>query len=225
MSWTGTGIGRHGQPTARTATATAAATLRERLNQPPANRRFSRRPRGGGNEQSIHFAAWATNSLVNATDEQHKAIELVILHVDVMQKDQRTIKEYEIQYVDTQSILDTLGELGIITPRTTGTATGTRTGTTAQTAARPGQPAEGTAQSVMLLGAEGEGREITAQEPQIAVLGATNSLLIFATPRQHSAIAMVIAHTDRQRSRMFAPYVVYALETRIPPNWPTYSIN
>ncbi|NLW83434.1 MAG: hypothetical protein GXY41_03370 [Phycisphaerae bacterium] len=204
------------QPTSRTATAaaTAARTAQPAAGQPTVQQTTAR---GAGTNNPYISLRAATNSLlVNATDEQHKAIELVISHVDVMQKDQRTIKEYEIQYVDTQSILDTLGELGIITPRTTGTATGTRTGTTAQTAARPGQPAEGTAQSVMLLGAEGEGREITAQEPQIAVLGATNSLLIYATPRQHSAIAMVIAHTDRQRSRMFAPYVVYALENKDP---------
>ncbi|HDS85687.1 MAG TPA: hypothetical protein ENN97_10895, partial [Phycisphaerales bacterium] len=161
----------------------------------------------------------ATNSLlVNATEEQHKAIELVISHVDVTQKDQRTIREYEIQYVDTQMILDTLTDLGIISARSTAVTDGPRAGGAAgrATPQRQTQPdAEGTP-SMALPTPEGTEREITAAEPQIAVLPATNSLLIHATPRQHAAIAMVIAHADRQRERMFAPYMVYALENQDP---------
>lgn len=162
----------------------------------------------------------ATNSLlVNATEEQHKAIELVISHVDVTQKDQRTIREYEIQYVDTQMILDTLTDLGIISARSTAATDGPRAagGTTGRaTPQRQTQPDAEGAPPMALPTPEGTEREITAAEPQIAVLPATNSLLIHATPRQHAAIAMVIAHADRQRERMFAPYMVYALENQAP---------
>lgn len=162
----------------------------------------------------------ATNSLlVNAAEEQHKAIELVISYVDVTQKDQRTIREYEIQFVDTQMILDTLADLRIISPQTTEAASQTRGG--GATAARAGvqrsaQAEPEAAGPVSLPTPEGTEREITAAEPQIAVLPATNSLLIYATPRQHASIAMVIAHADRQRERTFAPYVVYALENQDP---------
>ena len=168
----------------------------------------------GSNDPYISLRAATNSLLVNASEEQHKAIELIISHVDVMQKDQRMIREYEIQYVDTQSILDTLGELGIITPRTT-----TPVGAAGRASAQPQQAAwaQGDAGGSMAIPtADGTEREITAQEPQIAVLGSTNSLLVHATPRQHSAIAMVIAHADRQLDRMVAPYVVYALENQDP---------
>ena len=61
----------------------------------------------GDNQPNISVRPATNSLLVNATEEQHKAIELVIAHVDVVQKDQRTIREYEIQYVDTQEIIDT----------------------------------------------------------------------------------------------------------------------
>jgi len=139
-----------------------------------------------------------------------------------MQKDQRTIREYEIQYVDTQAILDTLADLGIITPKSTSSqtpsrsTTGTGTSRTSQQQQQAaGMPAEG-AVPMALPSAEGTEREITAQEPQIAVLAATNSLLVHATPRQHAAIALVIAHSDRELEKTSAPYMVYALENQDP---------
>ena len=183
---------------------------------------------GGGvsiNEPYISLRSATNSLLVNATDEQHEAIELVISHVDVMQKDQRTIREYEIQYVDTQSILDTLGDLGIITPQRTETA-GSRSAMA--TGGRMSQQQQQMQQQQMggvngefsapiaLPSADGTEREITAQEPQIAVLASINSLLVHATPRQHAAIALVIAHADRDPTRAFAPYVVYALENQDP---------
>ena len=178
------------------------------------------------NEPYISLRAATNSLLVNATDEQHKAIELVISHVDVMQKDQRTIREYEIQYVDTQAILDTLGELGIITPRMTGVA---ESRSSTATAGRTQQQQMLQQQQMMMQGmggefagpmslptADGTEREITAQEPQIAVLASTNSLLVHATPRQHAAIALVIAHADRQLDQIATPYVVYSLENQDP---------
>ena len=172
----------------------------------------------------------ATNSLlVNATEEQHKAIEMVITHVDVKQKDQRTIKEYEIQHVDTQSILDTLTALGIISGKKS--EKDGQTGMYGQSN-RPMTPQQQmqyqqqmmmaqqmqaeTGMALALPTAEGTEREISAAEPQIAVLPTTNSLLVHATPRQHQAIALVIAHADRQLEQMATPYMVYALENQDP---------
>jgi general secretion pathway protein D len=59
-------------------------------------------------------------------------------------------------------------------------------------------------------------RELITTEPQISILEATNSLLIYATPRQHASVALVIAHVDRELSEATAPYVVYALENQDP---------
>lgn len=170
----------------------------------------------------------ATNSLlVNGTAEQHRAIELVIAHVDVVQKDQRTIRQYEIQYVDTQTIIDALTDLGIIAPSSSASAGTTARGTSSSRTAVSGRStavaqavptaAEGAAAPMVLPTAEGGSEvELTAEYPQISVLQTTNSLLVYATPRQHDAIALVIAHADRQLDVTTTPYVVYALENQDP---------
>ncbi len=162
-----------------------------------------------------------TNSLlVNATTEQHEAIELVIAHVDVKQKGERAIQEYEIQNVDAMSVVKTLEDLGIIAPgqsdSTTARGGSTRQTSTRQPAAPQAQPGQPDAPAAMLT-LEGEPvTELTAAQPQIAVLEATNSLLVNATPRQHAAISLVIAHVDRTLERVSTPYVVYPLENQDP---------
>lgn len=179
----------------------------------------------GGAEQPYISIRPATNSLlVNANAEQHKAIELVIAHVDVIQKDQRTIRQYEIQHVDTQEILETLTSLGIVSPQSQTSDYSSRT-TSGQTA-RGGrtmpqqqmmQSPEGGAAPMSLPTADGGSEiDVTADQPQISVLRATNSLLVYATPRQHDAIALVIAHADRVPEVASTPYVVYALENQDP---------
>ena len=172
----------------------------------------------------------ATNSLlINATEEQHAEIAMVIAHVDTEQTDSRTIKEYEIQHVDAAEIINTLSELGFLQPATRG-MTGT-SGTTRTTPARtttpprptqPGANPQAPAQAAPAPPpATGGGEPATAQDivadyPQIAVLEATNSLLVSATPRQHAAIALIISHVDRELDQVSTPFVVYALENQDP---------
>jgi type II secretory pathway component GspD/PulD (secretin) len=183
----------------------------------------------GGDQPSISIRPATNSLLVNGTQEQHDAIELVIAHVDVVQKDQRTIREYEIQHVDTQEIIDTMSDLGIISSQSTQRGSAAQTGrttgtsrTSARTAQQQQQPqlqaGEGGAPTALagFAGGEGSSEDITAQEPQIAVLEATNSLLVFATPRQHKAISLLIAHADRVPETTTTPYVVYALENQDP---------
>jgi type II secretory pathway component GspD/PulD (secretin) len=177
-----------------------------------------------GGDQPYISVRPATNSLlVNATVEQHKAIELVIAHVDVVQKDQRTIRQYEIQYVDTQEIMDTLMDLEIIAPQKDSRGSSSRdtsSRSSRQTTNRsPQQPqagAEGAAPLSLPTAGGGSEKDITADRPQISVLETTNSLLVYATPRQHDAIALVIAHADRTPETTSTPYVVYALENQDP---------
>ena len=181
--------------------------------------------KGAGDNQPNISVRPATNSLlVNATEEQHQAIELVIAHVDVVQKDQRTIREYEIQYVDTQEIIDTMTDLGMISSKSVRGSSSSQTDRRSNSRnSRTNQQqqqamAEGPAPMLTGFGAEegGSPEDVTAQEPQIAVLEATNSLLVYATPRQHDAIALLIAHADRTPEISTTPYVVYALENQDP---------
>ncbi len=182
-----------------------------------------------------------TNSLlVNATAEQHEDIELVIKHIDVEQKDQRTIREYEIQNVDAMEIVSTLGDLGIISKDSVssitsskgsmyGSSSASRTsspyGTTSTSRSIPGQMTQpgvqqpGQEQTAFLSLPTAEGgtvRELVTSEPQISILESTNSLLIHATPRQHAAVSLVISHVDRILEQVTTPYVVYQLENQKP---------
>ncbi|NLH17667.1 MAG: hypothetical protein GX455_13910 [Phycisphaerae bacterium] len=70
--------------------------------------------------------------------------------------------------------------------------------------------------TVALTGEPTTAEDIVAEQPQIAVLESTNSLLVNATPRQHAAIALVIAHVDREPETTSTPYVVYPLQNQDP---------
>lgn len=187
-----------------------------------------------------------TNSLlVNATSEQHEKIELVIQYIDVEQKDQRTIKEYEIQYVDAGEIVNTMADLGVISQQTASQITAAKGGgygsqyggygsqygqygsgqygqgqygqnRPGMMGQQPMQPGMEQPQTTTLITAEGTEKELTAAEPQISILETTNSLLVHATPRQHTSLAMVIAYVDRQLDELTTPYVVYPLENQDP---------
>ncbi|MHC5157860.1 MAG: type II secretion system protein GspD, partial [Planctomycetota bacterium] len=179
----------------------------------------------GADQPYISIRAASNSLLVNGTAEQHKVMELVIAYVDVVQKDQRTIRQYEIQYVDTQEIIDTLTDLGIIVPQSTSAygssgrsrSTDPRSRSAAARTAQPGQPNAAEGAALSLPTAEGGSeKDITAEQPQISVLETTNSLLVYATPRQHDAIALVIGHADRTPDVVSTPYVVYALENQDP---------
>lgn len=213
-----------GQTSARQTAAATRPTL-ARTAQPgqPAQPVQPAAPTTAGEDQPYISIRPNTNSLlVNATKDQHEAIELVISHVDVKQKDQRTIQEYEIQNVDALSVVKTLEDLGIIAPgksqqnqaqaRSSTTAGGRQMVGQAATIQQPEMPT-----ALALPTIEGETvTELTTAQPQIAILESTNSLLVHATPRQHEAISLVIAHVDRTLERVSTPYVVYPLENQDP---------
>jgi len=173
----------------------------------------------------------STNSLlINATEEQHEEISLVIAHIDIEQSDSRSIREYEIQHVDATEILSTLQELGIIPAQTqqsrygTGSRYDSTTGRQSSTMQQPTIPRPGAAETpgastpppVSITGEPTTAEDITADYPQIAILEATNSLLVSATPRQHAAIALVISHVDREVDTAKTPFVVYPLQNQDP---------
>lgn len=190
---------------------------------------------GGGaasdNEPMISIRQSTNSLLINATDEQHADIALVIAQIDTEQSNKRTVQEYEIQFVDTAEIVQTLEELAIIAPRQ---QQGSRYGQQSSPYSRTGQQQSSMMNPTMPGGAAGAqpqpvptttaaltgepttAEDIVAEQPQIAVLESTNSLLVNATPRQHAAIALVIAHVDREPETTSTPYVVYPLENQDP---------
>jgi type II secretory pathway component GspD/PulD (secretin) len=190
----------------------------------------------GIDQPSVSIRPNTNSLLVNATEEQHEDIQLVIQYIDVEQKDQRTIKEYEIQNVDVQEIVQTLGDLGIISKQSVANITtskssmysgassggfGTSRMSGGMTNRVTGMPMDQGAQEqtavASLLTAEGGTiKELITTEPQMSILESTNSLLIHATPRQHASIALVIAHVDRELDRISTPYVIYPLENQKP---------
>lgn len=222
------------QPTARTSTLssrTGVTTRTSTTRTPTTARTPVTTPAGtytpmadpGANEPQISVRMSTNSLLVNATAEQHREIEMVIRFVDVEQQEIRTVQEYEIQYVDIQEVVDTLTELGIIQPPGT-SSTARRAGTTQTPVSRVPTPAGTAAQAAPAI-PEGPqlttfetatGAEITSQQPQIAVLESTNSLLVYATPKQHETISLVVTHVDRELTATSTPYVVYALENQDP---------
>ncbi|MEN6308768.1 MAG: secretin N-terminal domain-containing protein [Anaerohalosphaeraceae bacterium] len=200
----------------------------------------SQQAAAGADQPFISIRPNTNSLLVNATTEQHEDIELVIKHIDVEQKDQRTIREYEIQNVDAMEIVSTLGDLGIISKDSVSSITGSKGsmygtsstsrmgssyGSTGTSRTMPGQmtqpgiqqPGQEPTAFLSLPTAEGGTvREMITSEPQISILESTNSLLIHATPRQHAAVSLVISHVDRILEQVTTPYVVYQLENQKP---------
>jgi general secretion pathway protein D len=149
-----------------------------------------------------------TNRLLMVGQEKEIAlINELIDTFDVPQQDLRSIKEYEIQFVDAKEVVDTLSTLGIVSGTTQGTQT---------RGARIPSPAMAQPQPNPQAGTSGAVAASPNEEPQIAVLETTNSLLVNATPEQHAQIVMVIAYVDRQPSEVAIPYVVYPLEFQKP---------
>lgn len=154
-----------------------------------------------------------TNSLlINATHEKHDEIATIIAHVDVLNPDERTIKIYEIKEVDTQEIIDTLTELGMISGQSSrssnsryGSNSSNRTSTNRTSTGRTTAPAPVTPSISTQFS------EPLADEPQVAVLETTNSLLVHATAKQHASIEMVVQYVDREPTRDSTPYVIYPL--------------
>jgi len=173
-----------------------------------AQRRTTTQAQPGAPAEEVVFldADERTNRvLMIGTAEDIDLVNELIDALDVEKPDRRIIKEYEIQHVDPTQILDTLGELGVITGLATRGASQRRP-VPSRTAARktPAQAAPTTT---------GEPLE---EEPQISVLPATNSILVNALPAQHTIIALVIAHVDRELEEATLPYVVYPLENQDP---------
>jgi general secretion pathway protein D len=145
-----------------------------------------------------------TNSLlINATQEQHSRIAMVVDHIDVVEQDLRILKVYEIQHVDAEDAKAKLSEFGLL---------GKEKGDSSSN-----DPALTSAASSDVLG-DGSGPEGVAvrQKPQVVVVESTNSLLVNATEFQHSRIANILEHVDSEARQEAIPYEIYFLENQDP---------
>ncbi len=152
--------------------------------------------------------------------DQLDTVEELIDSLDTQQQDLRSLRLYEIQYIDAEEVRNKLQELGIISAATTTRTTGRGriTSRTARTAPpRPGTPKTGAATHATTTTAEAQtAEERLAGEPQVVVLETINSLLVNATDEQHLQIATIIGYVDSETRTTDIPYVVYQLENQDP---------
>jgi type II secretory pathway component GspD/PulD (secretin) len=153
--------------------------------------------------------------LMIGLEEQLAVVDELIDALDVEQQILRTLRLYEIQYVDAEEVRIKLGELGIIsggrTPAAssrTAARTPTRTPTTPTRA--PTRPTTPTATGTATI------QEPLTEEPQVVIIEPTNSLLVNATAEQHVQIATIIGYVDNEQEVGQNPYVIYPLENQEP---------
>jgi general secretion pathway protein D len=145
-----------------------------------------------------------TNSLlINATEEQHSRIGAVIDHIDVIEKDLRILRVYDIQHVDAEDAKAKLSEFELIgEERQSNSLHASLRGNAASSEA----PVDGSRAEEVAI----------RQKPQVVVLDSTNSLLINATEFQHARMASIIEHVDSEARQEAIPYEIYFLENQDP---------
>jgi len=154
----------------------------------------------------IDFDKRTNRILIIGLPSEISAVDKIIDSLDVPQQDLRVIREYEIQYVDINKVVEALKELNIVEGVSTTKTTGTRTIT------GPGQPAAPAPAPEI----SSQGGAATLDQPQVVMLETTNSLLVNATPEQHTQITQIISYIDREPVQAAIPYRIYRLENQEP---------
>lgn len=145
----------------------------------------------------------STNALlINATQDQHNRIASIIDFVDVAQQDMRTLKVYNIQYVDAEEVKTKLTEFELIGKDQDSISEASPTSISTP------PPLDGSNTT--------EEEPVIRQEPQVVILESTNSLLINATEFQHTRMANIISYVDTAVQREAIPYEIYFLENQDP---------
>ncbi|MHC4412178.1 MAG: secretin N-terminal domain-containing protein, partial [Planctomycetota bacterium] len=146
-------------------------------------------------------------------EEQLLVINELIDALDVEQRDLRTMRLYEIQYVDASEVVDKLSALEIISASQASARSPGRSAATAGGKSKSKTPAAPRPVTTTAGGVEKAG---PAEEPQLVIIESTNSLLVNATAIQHIQIATIIGYLDRELEKALIPYVVYSLENQDP---------
>jgi len=156
--------------------------------------------------------------LMIGVEEQLEVVDSLIDALDVEQQDLRSMKLYRIEHVDAEEVSKKLQELGVIsripeTNASTRITGGPRTSTSGSAADR----ARAAAAAVAAATGSGEiSEEGPIEEPQVVVVESTNSLLVNATPEQHTQIETIIGYVDSETLEGEIPYRIYPLENSSP---------
>jgi type II secretory pathway component GspD/PulD (secretin) len=170
----------------------------------------------------LDFDERTNRILMIGLDEQLDEVEELIDTLDVAQQDLRTLKLYEIVYVDAEEAKKKLEELGMITPRlmtdypySSRITDGTKPPTTQAARAQAARAQAARAQAARAQRTDME-TEALAGEAQVVVIEPTNSLLVNATAEQHVQIAQILHYVDNEMQEEEIPYKIYPLENQSP---------
>ncbi|MCD4831608.1 MAG: hypothetical protein K8R02_07370 [Anaerohalosphaeraceae bacterium] len=173
------------------------------------------RPRAQGKNQTsvyIDFDKRTNRVMMIGMAGEIATVDGIIDSLDVPQQDLRAIQEYELQYIDTVTVVDSLKNFGIIESDSSGqSGTAKRSSGKARRGANPQGEAPSSAD-----GGAGSSGLVTIDQPQVVELETTNSLLVNATPEQHIQIARVISYVDREPLDEAIPFRIYRLENQEP---------
>jgi type II secretory pathway component GspD/PulD (secretin) len=156
-----------------------------------------------------------TNSIMMIGQaEEIAVVENFIDALDVAQQDIRSLRVYEIQHVDADEVRKKLEELGIVGASRATSATQSRITARTPTPGAPGQPP--IAPTPSPVAAPGADAELPTEEMQVVVLESTNSLMVNASPEQHTLVATIISYVDSESEQKAIPYKVYPLQNQSP---------
>jgi general secretion pathway protein D len=145
------------------------------------------------------------------------AVNQIIDSLDVPQQDLRSIREYEIQYIDIESVVTALKDFGIIDPSTNISSGGNSfTSSSRMRQMQQQQQQQPGMINPTMQGNSGAESLSSIDQPQVVVLESTNSLLVNATPEQQLQIARIISYMDREPVQSAIPYHIYRLENQEP---------
>lgn len=169
----------------------------------------------------IDFDKRTNRVLMIGLADELAAVNQIIDSLDVPQQDLRSICEYEIQYVDIESVVTALKDFGIIDQSTnTGSSSGGNSFTSSSRLRQQQQQQNPQQPQTMVnsaVSADSGALGLSAiDQPQVVVLESTNSILVNATPEQQLQIARVISYMDREPISNATPYWIYRLENQEP---------
>ncbi len=192
------------QHTLATAIANKVRTLAQELQSIPvtmasaAGKSSTKQGKGtAGSGQSVYLDTdERTNRiLMIGHEEQLSLLEELIDALDIVQKDLRILKVYDIEYIDAEQVKRKLDELAADQATQD-------SGTSRKTSRSSSSTTTGTMGGALV------------EQPQVVVLTATNQLLINATQDQHTRIVTIINYVDvvPEDLRIFKVYNIENLD-------------
>jgi type II secretory pathway component GspD/PulD (secretin) len=144
--------------------------------------------------------------MIGSKDELEEVNKLIDAF-DVPKQDLRAIKQYHIEFVGAEIILDALDQLGVV--QSGGSQpSNSRSSRTLAAAARP------TTAGAQASGEIQDAEEVLEDQPQVVYIETSNSLLVNATDEQHEKIMSIISYIDVEPNEDAAPVRVYPLENQ-----------